>query len=334
MFEVGERLLHGHIKDLGDGLPLVFHLERLAVVPPAPALFAFDVDIREEVHLDLDQPVPLAGLATASLQVEREPSRLVTTDLRLLGPGERLPDLVKDLGVGGRVAPRGLSDRALVDHDHLVDLGIELDRFELPGSDPGMVEILLERLIKGIIDEGRFAASGHPGDDREDAEGDPDIDVLEVVLLAAGNYEVPGILSSFVRDIYLQSSRQVLSREGLTAPLDLCGGSFRYHVPAVEAGARPHVHNIIGAPYGILVMFDHDERVPEVAEPPEGVDQLLVVFLVEADRGLIEHVQHSHQVGPDLGCQADPLGLTARKGAGIPREGEVAEPDLLEEVQP
>src|SRR5690606_38072550 len=81
VFEVGERLLDGHVKNLGDRLPLVLHLERLAVIPPAPAPFAFDVDVREEVHLDLDQPVPLAGLAAASLQVEREPSRLIATDL-------------------------------------------------------------------------------------------------------------------------------------------------------------------------------------------------------------------------------------------------------------
>jgi len=85
----------------------------------------------------------------------------------------------------------------------------------------------------------------------------------------------------------------------------------------MQAGTRPHVYDIIGAPYRILIMLDHDKRVPEVTEPPERIDQLLVILLVEANGGFIKHIQHPHQVGPYLGCQADPLRLAARKGAGI-----------------
>ena len=99
-------------------------------------------------------------------------------------------------------------------------------------------------------------------------------------------------------------------------------------------GPRAHIHDMIGAPDGILVVLDNHQRVPEIPQPPERVDQFLVVFLVEAYRRLVEHVQDSHQVRPDLGREPDPLRLPSRKGSGVPGEGQVGEPDLLKEIQP
>ncbi len=103
VLEEGKRLLDAHIEDVGDGLPAVLHLEGLLVVARPLALLTFDVDVREEVHLDLDEPVALAGLAPPALEVEREPARLVAPDLRLLRLGKDLADIIEDLGVGRRV---------------------------------------------------------------------------------------------------------------------------------------------------------------------------------------------------------------------------------------
>ena len=86
--EVG-RLLDRHVQHLGDGAALVVHLEGLPVVPGALADLARDVDVRQEVHLDLDGAVAGAVLAAAALDVEREPARPVPADLRLGGLGEQ-----------------------------------------------------------------------------------------------------------------------------------------------------------------------------------------------------------------------------------------------------
>jgi hypothetical protein len=59
------------------------HLERLAVVAGAGADLARDVDVRQEVHLDLDGAVTGAGLAAAALDVEAEPAGQVAADLGL-----------------------------------------------------------------------------------------------------------------------------------------------------------------------------------------------------------------------------------------------------------
>ena len=121
------RLLDRHVQDLGDRLALVVHLERLAVVARAVADLAGDVDVRQEVHLDLDRAVAGAGLAAAALDVEREPALLVAAHLGLGRGREQLAHVVEDTGVRRRVGPRRTPDRRLVDVDHLVDLVQALD---------------------------------------------------------------------------------------------------------------------------------------------------------------------------------------------------------------
>src|SRR3546814_10886608 len=67
-----DRVLHRHVQNVGDGLALERHLQRLAVVALAVAHVAGDVDIRQEVHLDLQHAVALTGLAPPDLDVEGE----------------------------------------------------------------------------------------------------------------------------------------------------------------------------------------------------------------------------------------------------------------------
>ena len=67
---------------------------------------------------------------------------------------------------------------------------------------------------------------------------------------------------------------------------------------------------------GVLVVLDDDQRVAEVAQPDQRLDQPVVVALVQPDRRLVEDVEHADQAGPDLGGQPDPLRLAAGQRAG------------------
>ena len=98
-----------------------------------------------------------------------------------------------------------------------------------------------------------------------------------------------------------------------------------HDLAAVLAGAGPDVDHVVGDPDGVLVVLDHEHGVAEVAQADEGVDEPLVVALVQADRRLVEHVEHAHQAAADLAGQADALGLAAGQGAGRAVEGEVVE---------
>src|SRR5262249_34365657 len=76
VLEQRQRLVDREIEDVGDRFAAILDLERLAVVAPALALLARDVDVGQEMHLDGDDAVALAGLAPPALDVEREASGL------------------------------------------------------------------------------------------------------------------------------------------------------------------------------------------------------------------------------------------------------------------
>ena len=81
------------------------------------------------------------------------------------------------------------------------------------------------------------------------------------------------------------------------------------------ARAGPHVDDVVGGEHGLLVVLHHDDRVAQVAQPQQGLDQTAVVPLVQADGGLVQDVEHAHQARADLGGQADALRFAPRQGA-------------------
>src|SRR3546814_9936657 len=81
-------LVDRQVENVGDRLVLEGDLQGLAVVALALADVALHVDVGQEVHLDLDDAVALAGLAAPALHVEREAARLVAARIGLRQAGE------------------------------------------------------------------------------------------------------------------------------------------------------------------------------------------------------------------------------------------------------
>ena len=74
--------------------------------------------------------------------------------------------------------------------------------------------------------------------------------------------------------------------------------------------------------------------LPRSRSRTQRLDQPVVVALVQADGGLVEHVEHPDEAGADLGGQPDPLRLAAGERPGRPVQGEVVQPDVEQEAQP
>ena len=100
----------------------------------------------------------------------------------------------------------------------------------------------------------------------------------------------------------------------------VCDRARVHDLATVLAGARADVDHAVGGADGVLVVLDDDQRVAEVAQPGEGLDQPVVVALVQADARLVEHVEHPDQPGADLGGQPDALRLAAGQRAAGPVE--------------
>jgi hypothetical protein len=119
--------VHRHVEHVGDGLAAELHLQRLAVVALALAGVAGDVDVGQEVHLDLQHAVALAGLAAAALDVEAEAAGRVAARAGIRQLAEPVADGREEAGVGRGVGARRAADRRLVDVDDLVEVLQPLD---------------------------------------------------------------------------------------------------------------------------------------------------------------------------------------------------------------
>ena len=85
-------------------------------------------------------------------------------------------------------------------------------------------------------------------------------------------------------------ARQVLAGDGGGIRLDLCRRALRHQLPAVRAGARAQVDDVVGRLDRLLVVFHHDHGIAQIAQLLQRAEQSAVVALVQADRGFIEDV--------------------------------------------
>ena len=99
-----------------------------------------------------------------------------------------------------------------------------------------------------------------------------------------------------------------------------------------EPGAE--VDQVVGRLDHLAVVFDQDQRVSQVAQPAQGVQEPGIVAWVEADGRLVEDVQHARQAAADLTRQPDALGFPPRERRRPAPEAEVVEPDVVEELEP
>ena len=71
------------------------------------------------------------------------------------------------------------------------------------------------------------------------------------------------------------------------------GRAFGHHLAAMHAGARAHIHHMVGGEDRLLVMFHHQHGVAHVAQRLQRVEQPRIVALMQADRGLVQHIEHA-----------------------------------------
>ena len=129
-------------------------------------------------------------------------------------------------------------------------------------------------------------------------------------------------------------AREVLTRRRRLALEHVGDRPLRHDASAVHARARPHLDDVIGGANRVLVVLDDDHGVADVAKPLDRRDHLDVVFRMQPDARLVEHVEHAHQARADLRRQPDALRLAARQRARSPVEAEIVQADAEQQIQP
>ena len=297
-------------------LALELHLERFAVVAFAVARLARHVDVGEEVHLDLDQAVALARLAPAALDVEAEAARLVAARLAFGQAGEPVADVGEGAGIGRGVRARRAPDRRLVDVDDLVAIFEAGDLVMMARDDAGAVQCARGGGVERVDREARLAAARNAGDAGEGAERDRRGDVGEIVCPRAvdGDF-LARSLAALGGDLDLARAVEIIGGERVLRLEDPGQRALGDDLAAVDARAGAHVEDIVGGADRVLVMFDDDDGVAEIAQAAESDQQAVVVALMQADARFIQYVQNAGQSRTYLAREADALALAARQGA-------------------
>ena len=90
---------------------------------------------------------------------------------------------------------------------------------------------------------------------------------------------------------------------------------------AQAAGAGAEIDHVIGALNGFGIVLDHQHRVAHVAQTRQRVEQAVVIARMQADGGLVQHVEHAAQFRADLRGQTDALRFAAGERGGGSRPG-------------
>ncbi len=168
------------------------------------------------------------------------------------------------------------------------------------------------------------------------AERERHVHAAQVVLAGALDHDFPGLGTLPARLGYRDDlpAGEVGAGQRVRAVQQFLQRPGDNDVAAVLARPGPDVHHPVGGADGVLVVLDHDQRVAEVAEPDQRLEQPAVVALVQPDRRLVEHVEHADQAGADLRGQPDPLCLPAGQRRRCPVQRQVVKPHIQQEAQP
>ena len=108
---------------------------------------------------------------------------------------------------------------------------------------------------------------------------------------------------------------------------------MRDDIAAGHAGERAHVDEVVGAADRVFVMLHHQHGVAQALQTLQCAQQSFVIALVQANRRLVQHIQHAGEAGADLAGEADALALAAGKCCRAARQGEVVQPHIHEKLQ-
>jgi hypothetical protein len=127
--------------------------------------------------------------------------------------------------------------------------------------------------VKDIADEGSFARAGNAGDSTQDAEGEFNRKVFDVVVSDAFEGDMAGGLAAFFRDGDGFFSREVVGGEGVFRGGEIFGRSAVEEVSAGAASSGADIHEFVsGSDDGFLVL-DNEEGIALVAEATEDFDE-------------------------------------------------------------
>ena len=103
-----------------------------------------------------------------------------------------------------------------------------------------------------------------------------------------------------------------LARDALRTSGDFLDRSHFHDFAAANTGAGAKIDDVVASPNRLLIVFDHDDGIANVAQLFQRPQQPLVVAWMQANRRFIEDVQDTDQATTNLAGQPNSLRLASR----------------------
>ena len=132
----------------------------------------------------------------------------------------------------------------------------------------------------------------------------------------------------FLPDLHRGFSREEGADFGGLILGNLVNGALGDDMPALFSGFRAHFDEPVGVFQDLRVVIHQDDGVAVGDQVPHNAPETFNIRGVQADGGLVQHVEHPGSPVADGPGQLDPLPLAGGEGGGLPVQGQVAQAQL------
>ena len=319
-----ERLIHAQLHELRQ------REERPAVaaamdapgrlgIAGATTVGALDVHVRQELHVERDGTRAVAGRAAQRPRVVREVSCLEAGRLRLVGARKGAAQLVVYVGIGRHRGTHVGTDGRGVDelsaHDILGVYCAHMGGQGLPRRGG------LERRHERLEHEGRLARARHTRHGNESTSRDVNAEGMHRVQGTRLQVDGPRVEHLGSNHAVTRIHMHIFMQKGSNATLRARGDVFHRalgdDVATARACHRAHLHQVVARGKHMRVVVDHDDGVAISHEVAHHAEEAFNICRVQADRGLVEHVQNARRAVAHGTGQLHALPLAGReRGTG------------------
>ena len=158
-----------------------------------------------------------------------------------------------------------------------------------------------------------FSRAGDAGNRHQHVERNFQIDALQVVRAGAGDAEfVRPRLAASRWNLDVKFVGEITAGERVRHLDDLVVGAGADDFSAIFSGARAEVENAVGGAHDVGIVLDDENRVSQVAQVVQDLDEPVRIAAVQADGGLVEHIQRAHQTRTERCRKLNALRFAAR----------------------
>ena len=159
----------------------------------------------------------------------------------------------------------------------------------------------------------RFSRARDSGNRHQQVERNFQVDALQVMCPRAGDHKlVRSRLAAARRNLYVKFAGQVTAGKRVRHLYDFVVGARADNFPAIFAGPRAKVENAVSGAHDVGIVLDHKNGVSQVAQVVQDLDESMRIAAVEADGGLVEHVQRADETRAKRSRELNALRFPAR----------------------